>query len=188
MFPCCSSSLRQIQISRGSWLGNQNEKRKEGCRFFDIPARRRWISLSIKEHRRKKTNTVCSAVSFWKLGRTKLQNKCPFPFPAPRAEGSLENCLFLAQAGIHDLFIVPEMSGICLTSQSNVKTSWMLHGSFLQAWATQVSDSRPTHTAISDRRLLLFRITGGGVEGREMEEEIMNTYAYSMNSVCFHVS
>lgn len=107
MFPCCSSSLGQIQISRGSWLGNQNEKRKEGCRFFDIPARRRWISLSIKEHRRKKTNTVCSAVSFWKLGRTKLQNKCPFPFPAPRAEGSLENCLFLAQAGIHDLFIVP---------------------------------------------------------------------------------
>ena len=41
----------------------------------------------------------------------------------------------------------------------SVHISWLLHGSFLQAWATQVSDSTPKHTAIRDRRLLLFRIT-----------------------------
>lgn len=60
--------------------------------------------------------------------------------------------------------------------------SWMLHWSFLQAWATQVSDSRPKPTAIKDRRLLLFRITGEEVEGREKDKKIMN--AVSMDRLC----
>lgn len=83
-------------------------------------------------------------------------------------------CLFsLAQTGIHDHSIIPEMSDVCLSDgadvQSNAHVSWTLHRSFLQASATQVSDSRPKHTATTDRCLLLFRITGGQMEGWRKE-------------------
>lgn len=103
-----------------TWEPKWKKKTERGLPLLRHPCKTK-ISLSIKRAQKKKANTVCSAVSFWELGRTKLQNKCPFAFPAPRAEGSLENCLFLAQVGVHDLFIVPEMSDISLTVNQTSK-------------------------------------------------------------------
>lgn len=62
--------------------------------------------------------------------------------------------------------------------------SWTLCWSLLHTWAVQVSDRRPTHTAVSDRRRLLFRITAQrqGRKNRPCQHHVANLHLH--HTVC----